>query len=126
MTRSPSQKLSLLVAVLLFAAPLCFGLFRWWQTGSDSRMLWMAALATIFTAGLLATTIGRRRSRKAAYTQSIVILVVSTIIAGVTGFILGAISGPGVWAVAFVLSALLALSSFFVWLSRSATSGSTP
>ncbi len=82
-------------------------------------MLWMAVAATIFTAGVLASSIGRRRTRKAAYSQATVILVVSTIVAGGTGYMLGATAGPGVWMVAFVLGALLAVSSYLVWLSRS-------
>ncbi|HZK79118.1 MAG TPA: hypothetical protein VFC35_09425 [Gemmatimonadaceae bacterium] len=119
MTPPPRQRALLLVAVLLGAAPLGFALFQRAQTESDVRMLWMAAVTTIFTAGVLAASIGRRRTRKAAYSQAMVILVVSTLVAGGTAFMLGATSGPGVWPVAFVFSALLSASSFLGWFSRS-------
>lgn len=119
MSDSGKQRTLLLVAIILGAAPLAFGLLRWRQTGDDLRIVWMASIATIFTAGVLAASIGRRRTRKAAYTQAMVILLISTLITGGTAFMLGATSSPGIWAVAFVLSALLAASSLFVWLSRS-------
>ncbi|MBA2707121.1 MAG: hypothetical protein H0U59_04885 [Gemmatimonadaceae bacterium] len=118
MKRSPRQSLSLLAAVLLGAAPLGFGLFRAWSTGDDLRMVWMALAATIFAAGVLAASIGRRRSRHAVFIQSIVILVVSTLLAGTIGFLLGATAGPGVWMVAMVLGSCLASSSAFVAFSR--------
>lgn len=116
---SIKQRTLLLVAVVLGAAPLGFGLFRRWGTGSDAPVLWMALISTVFTAGVLASSIGRRRTRKVAYSQATVILVVSTIVAGGTGIMLGATSDSDLWAVAFVLSALLSACSYFVWLSRS-------
>ena len=111
--------MSIVAAMLLGAAPIGFGLFRAWQTGSDFRMLWMALAATIFTAGVMAASIGRRRTRHSAYTQAIIILVVSTLLAGSVGFLLGARSGFGVWAVAFVLSSCLSACSVVFALSRS-------
>ena len=45
--------------------------------------------------------------------------VVSTLVAGGTGIMLGATSDSDLWVVAFVLSALLSACSYFVWLSRS-------
>ena len=119
MERSPKHQLSIVAAILLGAAPTGFGLFRAWQTGSDFRMLWMALAATIFTAGVMAASIGRRRTRRSAYTQSIVILGVATMLAGAVGFLLGATNGIGVWAVAFVLSSCLAACSVLFALSRS-------
>lgn len=121
MTRSLSQKLSLFAAVLLLAAPICFGLFRGSETGSDLHMLWMAVATTIFTVGVLASSIGRRHTRKAAYSQATVILVVSTLVAAGTAYMLGATAGPDVWMVAFVFGALLAVSSYLLWLSRTDT-----
>ena len=118
MKRSPRQKMSLLAALLFGAAPLGFGLFRAWRTGSDLRMTWMALASTIFAASVLATAVGRRRSRHAVFIQSLVIFLVSTLLAGGMGFALGAMAGPGAWAVAVVLSVCLALASVFVELAR--------
>jgi len=118
MNRSPRQSLSLLAAVVLGAAPLGFGLFRALSTGDDFRMVWMALAASIFAGGVLAASIGRRRSRHAVFIQALIILVVSTLLAGGTGFLLGATTGPGVWMVAVVLGSCLAASSTFVAFSR--------
>jgi len=119
MTQSPKQRTSLVAAVLLGAAPIGFGLFRRVQTGSDARMLWMAMAATIFTAGVMSASIGRRRTLRSAYTQATIILIVSTLTAAAVGFFLGARAAFGLGAVAFVLGSCLAASSVFVALSRS-------
>jgi hypothetical protein len=119
MTQSPKQRMSFVAAVLLGAAPIGFGLFRRVQTGSDSRMLWMAVAATIFTAGVMAASIGRRRTLHAAYIQATIILIVSTLTAAAVGFFLGARAPFGLGAVALVLGSCLAASSVFVALSRS-------
>lgn len=118
MKRSPTQKLSLLAAALSGAAPLGFGLFRAWRTGSDVRILWMALASSIFAAGVLAAATGRRRTRHAVRIQAAVILVVATLLAGGTGFALGATTGPGVWAVGAVLGFCLAAASVLVEVSR--------
>jgi hypothetical protein len=52
-------------------------------------MVWMAVASSLFAAGVLATAIGRRRSRHDVFVQSAVILVVATLLAGSTGFLLG-------------------------------------
>ncbi len=106
-------------AVLLGAAPIAFGLFRRLQTGSDLRMLWMALAATIFTAGVMAASIGRRRTMHSAYNQAMIILIVSALTAGIVGFLLGARAVFGLWAVSFVLGSCLAASSLLFALSRS-------
>lgn len=118
MTRSPFQRVTLAAAVLFGAAPLCFGLFRAWQTGYDFRMVWMAMAASLFAAGVLASSIGRRRSRRAVRRQSAVIFVVATLLAGGTGFVFGATAGPGVWMVAVVLGFCLAAASVLVAFAR--------
>lgn len=118
MNRSPRRRIILVAAVLFGIAPLGFGLLRLMMTGSDSRMFWMAAAASMFPAGVLATAIGRRRSRREVAVQSSVILVLSTILAGGTGYLLGATSGPGVWMVAGVFGLSLAASSVLVAVAR--------
>jgi Na+/H+-dicarboxylate symporter len=120
MQRSPRQTMYLLAAVLLGVAPLGFGLLRVLGPRHDYTGLWMALAASIFAAGVLAASIGRRRSRHAVFIQAVVILVVSTLLAGGIGFALGATAGPGVWMVAFVLALCLAASSVFIAFSREA------
>ena len=118
MARSPKHQMSIVAAIVLGAAPIGFGLFRAWQTASDFRMLWMALAATVFAAGVMAASIGRRRTRHSAYTQAIIILIVATLTAGAVGFFLGARSAFGLWAVAFVLGSCLAASSVLIALAR--------
>jgi hypothetical protein len=110
--------MSLVAALLFGAAPLGFGLLRAWRAGNDLRMTWMALASTLFAASVLAAAVGRRRSRRAVFTQSVVIFLVSTALAGGTGFALGATEGPGVWAVAVVLSVCLAIASVFAEFAR--------
>lgn len=81
-------------------------------------MLWMALAASLFAAGVMAASIGRRRSRHALMTQSTVILIVATLLAGGTGYLLGATRGPGVWLVAIVFGMCLAASSAVAAFSR--------
>lgn len=118
MQRSPRQTTYLVVAALFGAAPLGYGLLRLLGPRHDYAGLWMALVASAFAAGVLAASIGRRRSRRAVLTQSLVILVISTLVAGPTAFISGATAAAGVWAVAFVMGLCLAASSFFIALSR--------
>lgn len=125
MTQSSRKQMSVVAAVLLGAAPIGFGLFRRLETGSDLRMFWMALAATIFTAGVMAASIGRRRTMHSAYTQAVIILIVSTLTAGAVGFFLGARAVFGLWAVSFVLGGCLAASSLLVALSRSKPDGDT-
>ena len=118
MMRSPRRRSFLVAAVLFGIAPLGFGLLRLMMTGYDGRMFWMAAAASMFPAGVLATAIGRRRSRREVAVQSSMIFVLSTILAGGTGFLLGATSGPGVWMVAGVFGVSLCASSVLMAMAR--------
>jgi uncharacterized membrane protein YoaK (UPF0700 family) len=117
MNRSPRQKLYLVAALLLGVAPVAYGLLRVVGRGVNDG-LWMALAASVFAAGVLASSIGRRRSRRAVLIQSLVILVVSTAVAIPAGFVAGATSGPAIGAVAFVMGLCLAASSFFLASAR--------
>jgi len=117
MNRSALQKTYLVVAVLFGIAPLAYGLMRLVSRGVHDG-LWMALAASVFAAGVLASSIGRRRSRRAALIQSFVILVVSTVVAVPTAYIAGATAGPGIWAVAIVMGLCLAASSLFIAFGR--------
>ncbi len=118
MQRSPTRMMYLIAAVLFGVAPLCYGLLRELGPRHTSDGLWMALVASVFAAGVLASLIGRRRSRHAAFTQSLGILVICTLVAGATGFLAGATAGAGVWAVSFVMALCLAASSVFITLAR--------
>ena len=75
-------------------APFAFGLFRYLQTGSDLRMLWMA-LASFIGAMIVV-------SMKLTNASAVVTFVVATAFAAVAGFLLGATAGPGAIMVAAV------------------------
>ncbi len=120
MNRSPAQWLSLVAAVLFGAAPLSVALLGIWSMGDDRRMVWMALVSTFFAAGVLAAAIGRRRSRQEAYFQSGVILLIATLLAGGTGFMLGD-RGPAVWGVGLAMGASLAAASVLVAYARRST-----
>jgi FtsH-binding integral membrane protein len=117
MNRSPRQKTYLTAAVLLGVAPLAYGLLRVVSRNVNDG-LWMALAATVFAAGVLASSIGRRRSRRAVFIQSFVILVISTVVAVPAAYVAGATSGPAIWAVAIVMALCLAASSVFIAFGR--------
>lgn len=116
--RTPAQRMALAGAVLFGAAPLVFGLFRYATTGWDLRMFWMALVASVFAAGVLASAIGKRRSRPMALFQSAVIAVVGALLAWGTGYLLGATEGPGAWMVSAVLGVCLGIASECIVFSR--------
>ncbi len=118
MKRSTVQRVSGVAAAMIGASPLVIGLLLALGTEDDRLILWMATAATLFTAGVLAAAIGRRRTRHAVVVQSAVILVVATLLAGVTAFLRGAASGPGVWGVAFAIGGCLAASSVLIAVAR--------
>ena len=116
--RTPAQRVALVGSALFGAAPLAFGLLRYASTGWDLRMLWMALIATVFAAGVLASAIGKRRSRQMALFQSAVIAVVGALLAWGTGYLLGATEGPGAWIVSAVLGFCLGVASECIVFSR--------
>jgi peptidoglycan/LPS O-acetylase OafA/YrhL len=122
--RTPTQRMALVGAVAFGAAPVAFGLFRSASTGGDMRLFWMALVATIFAGGVLASAIGKRRSRHTALVQSAVIAVVGALLAWFTGYALRATEGPSAGMAAAVLGLCLGLASECVVFSR-ATPGHT-
>ncbi|MDH5234122.1 MAG: hypothetical protein OEW77_04120 [Gemmatimonadota bacterium] len=118
MRRSGGQRVVLGLAALFGAVPMGFGLIRFFSTGSDARSVWMAFAATLFAIGVLVGGIGRRRSRREVTRQSVVILVVSTLLAGGTAYIFGATAAAGIWMVAGGFGICLATASLLVALSR--------
>jgi hypothetical protein len=106
------------LSILFAVAPFAFGLFRFLETRSDVRMLWMAFAS--FLGALLVRAIAKRRGRKpnVVLTFSAVTLVVATLLAAATAYLLGATAPAGVWLVAFVLAFCWVASYAFDALSR--------
>lgn len=116
--RSTAQRLSFAGAVLFGAAPIGFGLYRSMSTGWDLSLFWMALMASIFAAGVLASAIGKRRSRHQVLVQSLVIVLVGAGVAVGTGMLLGPTEGPGVWMVGAVLGIMLGIASEMIAFAR--------
>lgn len=116
--RTLAQRIALTGAVAFGAAPVAFGLFRYASTGGDLRLFWMALVATIFAGGVLASAIGKRRSRHTALVQSAVIAVVGALLAWFTGYSLGATEGPGAAMFAAVFGLCLGVASECIVFSR--------
>ncbi|MCC6773496.1 MAG: hypothetical protein IT360_20100 [Gemmatimonadaceae bacterium] len=118
MKRTVVQQVSLVAAALLGLAPLSMGLLRQWSTGGDGRILWMAVVTSLFTAGVLAAAIGRRRTRRAVVRQAVIILIVATLLALGTAYLLESTAGPGDWAMSLLLGGCMAGASVLVAYSR--------
>jgi peptidoglycan/LPS O-acetylase OafA/YrhL len=118
LARTTAQRIALAGAVAFGAAPAAVGLSRYASTGWDLRLFWMALVATVFAGGVLASAIGKRRSRRTALVQSAVIAVVGTLLAWFIGDSLGATEGPGAMVVAAVFGLCLGVASECIVLSR--------
>jgi len=84
--------------------------------------MWMALVTSLFTAGVLAAAIGRRRTRRAVVRQAVIILIVATLLAVGTAYLLDATAGPGILAMSLVIGGCLAGTSVLVAYSRPGTS----
>jgi hypothetical protein len=91
-----------LLSVLLAIAPFGAGLIRA-MSARDFRLLWMACAA--FVGAVLVRLIAKRRRRGPLGT-----LLVATVFAAATGYLLGATAAAGIWPMAFVLGLCLAAS----------------
>ena len=116
--RTPAQRVALAGVVVFGAAPVTFGLVHYASTGWDLRLFWMALVATVFAAGVLASAIGRRRSRQAALGQSAVIAVVGALLAWFIGFSIDAAGGPGTAMIAAAFGLSLGVASECLVFSR--------
>lgn len=111
MKRATSRAVFLALSIAFAIAPFAFGLFRAVQTGRDYRMIWMAVASAIGAAVVFA--LGKRGKRGLALGVVFLALIAATAAAGLTGYMLGATAGPGVWMVAFVLGFCWAMSLTF-------------
>jgi hypothetical protein len=116
MRRSPRQQAIYAVAILSAAAPFIFGLIRAVAAG-DLRMLWMALAASLGAAAVRMA--GKKRTQTPnAGLLSVATLLIATLLAGSTAYLLGATAAFGIWAVAVVLGLCLAASCALDALSR--------
>lgn len=118
MNRTPLQQFGLLAAALCGVAPLAFGLLQSSSAAQDLPVVWMAAAATIFAAGILAAAVGRRRSRQAMLFQTAMILVIGTLLAAGTARIFISALDTQAWTVAVLIGVSLAASSVLIAVSR--------
>ena len=109
MRRSPRETAIFALSLLFAAAPFGFGLIRA-VSARDLRMLWMACAA--FVGAALLRMVGKDRGRKSddVVRPAAVTLVVTTALAGLTAYLLGATAAAGIWPVALVLGLCLATS----------------
>ena len=98
------------VAVVLGASPLVFGLIRAVGSRHDIRMVWMAVAALL--GANLAIVIGKPRTGKpvVVLARSVAALAMSTLLAAWTAVHQGAMAAPGIFAVSFVLGLFSATS----------------
>ena len=125
MRRWPKEQFIYVLAILFAIAPFAVGLIRVFRTGNDFRYLWIAFATFFATIAVLA--IGKARSREAnAVRLSAAVLIIDTLIAAATAFLLGARAAPGVWLVALAFGLSWAASGGLYILSRPKTESSVP
>ena len=118
MERALGGRLAYLGSVLFAVLPFFFGIIRRIQTGSDLRLFWMATASAL---GALAVEAIKGQSRHGLSGIAAITFVVSALFSALTGMVLGATSGPGVWMVAIALGLCWAASVLFRgWASRRA------
>ena len=113
--RSPKQRALYLAAILFALVPLAFGLTRAISTGTDYRYFWVALASFIGAVAVMA--LGKSRSQGAVSLGAIV-LVVATVVATATAFLVGAKSGPAVLVVALSFALCYSASCALYKMSR--------
>lgn len=106
------------LSILLAAVPFVFALIRAFQTGTDFRYLWMAIAA--FIGATLVMVIGKARdqTRNVVLQLSAIAFLTSTLVAGLTGRILGARSITGILVVCVAFGLFSAAGQSLYALSR--------
>src|ERR1700674_5210431 len=90
MKRSPRERLTSLLSILFAATPFAFALLRAFRTGSDFRFLWMAFASFLGAAVVIAVGKSRNRKPKGVLAPSALVLIITTLLAGLVAFLLGA------------------------------------
>jgi hypothetical protein len=118
MRRSPRERLIYFLSFLFAATPFAFALLRAFRTGYDLRFLWMAFASFLGAAAVMA--VGKTRSRRLSGVLALsgLVLVIATLLAGLTAFLLGAKSFVAAGMVAFAFGLCWAASYALNALSR--------
>jgi small-conductance mechanosensitive channel len=114
MTRTPREQRLFVLSIPVTALPLLFGVARAASTGTDFRYLWTALAALVAAALVLSLERAGRGTPASLLVPWLAALIVATLVAGATGYMLGARSIPalGVVAVSFGLCCATGLALF--------------
>jgi hypothetical protein len=118
MRRSPRERFIYLLAILFAAVPFAFGLLRALNTGTDFRYLWVAITSFIAASAVMGAA---KASSRTPLSLAAMVLVVATLVAAATAFLLGARSAPAVLVVALAFGLCWAASSTLYIHSRPRT-----
>ena len=113
--RSPMQRALYLAAILFALVPFAFGLTRALSTGTDYRYFWVAFASFIGAAVVM--KFGKTTSRSIV-SAAFVVLIIATLVAAVTAFLVGAKSGPAVLVVALSFALCYSASCALYKMSR--------
>jgi len=106
------------LSFVLAAVPFAFALIRAIKTGTDFRYLWMAVAAFIAAAAFVAIEKERGRRRNVTTSMPLGVFLIVTVVAALTGYLLGARSSVGVWVVSIGFAFCWALSYMAYPFSR--------
>ena len=95
MNRSVLLRAASVFSVVAAMVPFMFALIRAVTTGSDIRYFWMA-LAAALGAVVVSVTAGRGRTSARVFGPAVTALLLATLLAGLTGYMLGARASVGI------------------------------
>ena len=114
MRLSLRERATYFLSILFAAAPFVAALIRAVSTRHDLRLLWMAIAASLGAALVMAFGKARQGTRALLLRRAAVSLVIATLLAAATAYLLGATAAAGVWPVAFVLG-FCCTASYVLW-----------
>jgi hypothetical protein len=118
MRRSLRQQGIYILSFLVAAVPFAFALIRAAQTGSDFRYVWMAVASFMGYAAVIAMGKARAEGPNASRGVSVAAFAAATLLAGLTGYLLGARSPAGILIVSIAFALCWAASYALNTLSR--------
>ena len=118
MPDSPRYQLSLLIAALLAATPVIFGLVRAINTGDDFRYLWLAAAAILGSLAVMVPGYGASGPARVSPGRAASAVAAGAACAAAAAISLGATAGPGVAIVAVAFGLCTGTSAVLLTLAR--------
>ena len=118
MPDSPRYQLSLLIAALLAATPVIFGLVRAINTGDDFRYLWLAAAAILGSLVVMVPGYGASGPARVSPGRAASAVAAGAACAAAAAISLGATAGPGVAIVAVAFGLCTGTSAVLLTLAR--------